>query len=239
MTTQIVENLELFSEAQLEALEFLPEELENIESELYPNLDSISLEVVAKDLEAYFEGDVEGAGLEARGRSSSRGGARGRTGGGIRDRIRGGARGRTGGGIRGRIRDRRDRIGGGAPSGGSGAGVPRGKGSNTATIQGTVPITVGNSTVEFEYAEVKNGTSRSIRMWRKRRQDGVDKIYSINPPVHNNPKYNKKQSNFYSAAARCIGEAFYRENVNNETYPAEVRGSWEGTNYTFTYPPDR
>ncbi|MBD2526673.1 hypothetical protein [Nostoc sp. FACHB-133] len=64
MTTQIVENLELFSEA----LEFLPEELENIESELYPNLESISLEVVAKDLEAYFEGDVEGAvGLERRG----------------------------------------------------------------------------------------------------------------------------------------------------------------------------
>lgn len=56
MTRQIVENLELFSEAQLEALEFLPEELENIESELYPNLESISLEEVAKDLEAYFEG---------------------------------------------------------------------------------------------------------------------------------------------------------------------------------------
>jgi hypothetical protein len=66
MTTQIVENLELFSEAQLEALEFLPEELENIESELYPNLESISLEEVAKDLEAYFEGGGEQAGLEVR-----------------------------------------------------------------------------------------------------------------------------------------------------------------------------
>jgi hypothetical protein len=55
MTTQIVEGLELFSEAQLESLEFLPEELENIEFELYPSLESISLEVVAKDLEAYFE----------------------------------------------------------------------------------------------------------------------------------------------------------------------------------------
>jgi hypothetical protein len=71
MTRQIVENFELFSEAQLESLEFLPEELENIESELYPNLDSISPEKVAKDLEAYFEGDVEQAGLEARGRGGS------------------------------------------------------------------------------------------------------------------------------------------------------------------------
>jgi DNA/RNA non-specific endonuclease len=64
MTTQIVEGLELFSEAQLESLEFLPEELENIEFELYPNLESISPEQVAKDLEAYFEGDIEAAGLE-------------------------------------------------------------------------------------------------------------------------------------------------------------------------------
>jgi hypothetical protein len=62
MTTPIVENLELFSEAQLESLEFLPEELENIEFELYPNLESISPEQVAKDLEAYFEGGVEQTG---------------------------------------------------------------------------------------------------------------------------------------------------------------------------------
>ncbi|MBD2452094.1 hypothetical protein H6G76_34285 [Nostoc sp. FACHB-152] len=79
MTTQIVENLELFSEAQLESLEFLPEELENIEYELYPNLDSISLEVVAKDLETYFEGYVEQAGLEGRGGRGGRGGTRGGT----------------------------------------------------------------------------------------------------------------------------------------------------------------
>jgi hypothetical protein len=73
MTTQIVENLELFSEAQLESLEFLPEELENIEFELYPNLESISPEQVAKDLEAYFEGGVEGAvGLERRRRGGQR-----------------------------------------------------------------------------------------------------------------------------------------------------------------------
>jgi hypothetical protein len=76
MTRQIVENFELFSEAQLESLEFLPEELENIESELYPNLESISLEEVAKDLEAYFEGDIEEVGLEAR--SPSPGPSRGR-----------------------------------------------------------------------------------------------------------------------------------------------------------------
>jgi hypothetical protein len=66
MTTQIVEGLELFSEAQLESLEFLAEELENIEFELYPNLESISPEQVAKDLEAYFEGGLEQAGLEGR-----------------------------------------------------------------------------------------------------------------------------------------------------------------------------
>ncbi len=98
MTTQIVENLELFSEAQLEALEFLPEELENIESELYPNLESISLEEVAKDLEAYFEGGVEQAGLEARGPGGARGGTRGGTRGGIRSRIRGRTRGSARGG---------------------------------------------------------------------------------------------------------------------------------------------
>lgn len=61
MARQIVENLESFSEAEQEALEFLPEELEEIESELYPNLESTSLEEVAKDLEAYFEGGVEQA----------------------------------------------------------------------------------------------------------------------------------------------------------------------------------
>ncbi|MBD2526674.1 DNA/RNA non-specific endonuclease [Nostoc sp. FACHB-133] len=66
MTRQIVENLELFSEAQLESLEFLPEELENIESELYPNLESISLEEVAKDLEAYFDRNIEEVGLEVK-----------------------------------------------------------------------------------------------------------------------------------------------------------------------------
>ena len=71
MTTQIVENLESFSEAELESLEFVPEELENIESELYPNLESISPEEVAKDLEAYFEGDIEQVGLEGIDRSSS------------------------------------------------------------------------------------------------------------------------------------------------------------------------
>jgi hypothetical protein len=57
MTTRIVKGLELFSEAQLESLEFLPEELENIEFELYPNLESISPEQVAKDLEGYFEAE--------------------------------------------------------------------------------------------------------------------------------------------------------------------------------------
>ncbi|NEQ28598.1 MAG: hypothetical protein F6K28_58455, partial [Microcoleus sp. SIO2G3] len=64
MTTQIVENLELFSETEQEALEFLLEELENIESELYPELESISPEKVSKDLEVYFQGNIEEVGLE-------------------------------------------------------------------------------------------------------------------------------------------------------------------------------
>jgi hypothetical protein len=72
MTTQIVEGLELFSEAQLESLEFLPEELENIEFELYPNLESISPEQVAKDLEAYFEGGLEKAGAKRRRRQGKK-----------------------------------------------------------------------------------------------------------------------------------------------------------------------
>ena len=38
MTVQIVEQIEYFSPEELETLEFLPEELENIESELYPDL---------------------------------------------------------------------------------------------------------------------------------------------------------------------------------------------------------
>lgn len=55
MTVQIVEQIEYFSPGELEILEFLPEELENIESELYPDLENISLEEVARDLEAFFE----------------------------------------------------------------------------------------------------------------------------------------------------------------------------------------
>jgi hypothetical protein len=77
MTTQIVGNLELFSEAELESLEFIPEELESIESVLYPNLDSISLEEVAKDLSAYFEGNIEQAGLEKGGSSKGGGSTKG------------------------------------------------------------------------------------------------------------------------------------------------------------------
>jgi hypothetical protein len=64
MRTQIVEQVELFSEAELDSLEFLPEELENIESELYPELENISSEKVSKDLEVYFNGNVEKVGLE-------------------------------------------------------------------------------------------------------------------------------------------------------------------------------
>ncbi|MBN3927005.1 ribonuclease domain-containing protein [Nostoc sp. NMS4] len=64
MKAQIVEQIEFFSEAELESLEFLPEELEAIEEERVPDLDSISFEDIAKELEAYFERDIEGAQLE-------------------------------------------------------------------------------------------------------------------------------------------------------------------------------
>jgi hypothetical protein len=64
MKTQIVEQIEFFSERELESLEFLPEELEAIEEERVPDLDSISFEEVAKELETYFEGGVEQAMLE-------------------------------------------------------------------------------------------------------------------------------------------------------------------------------
>jgi len=64
MKAQIVEQIELFSEAELESLEFVPEELEAIESEQVPDLDSISFEDIAEDLEAVFEQDGEAV-LEA------------------------------------------------------------------------------------------------------------------------------------------------------------------------------
>ena len=66
MKAQIVEQIEFFSEAELESLEFLPEELEAIEEQRVPDLDSISFEDIAEELEASFEGDIEGAQLEAR-----------------------------------------------------------------------------------------------------------------------------------------------------------------------------
>ena len=59
MKAQITEQVEFFSEAELESLEFVPEELEAIEAERVPDLESISFEEVAKDLEAYFEGNIE------------------------------------------------------------------------------------------------------------------------------------------------------------------------------------
>ncbi len=54
MKAQIVEQVELFTEAELESLEFVPEELEAIEQERVPNLESISFEDIAEDLEAIF-----------------------------------------------------------------------------------------------------------------------------------------------------------------------------------------
>lgn len=55
MKAQIVEQVELFSEAELQSLEFTIEELEAIEQERVPDLDSISFEDVAEDLAAVLE----------------------------------------------------------------------------------------------------------------------------------------------------------------------------------------
>lgn len=59
MTVQTVEKIEMFSEAELETLQFMPEELELIQSEQIPDLESISLEEVARYLEVYFVEDFE------------------------------------------------------------------------------------------------------------------------------------------------------------------------------------
>jgi len=64
MSVQTVQQIEMFSEAELESLQFLPEELAEIRSELDPDLDSISLEKVASDLEAYFVKNLEEVELE-------------------------------------------------------------------------------------------------------------------------------------------------------------------------------
>ncbi|MEH2258255.1 hypothetical protein [Nostoc sp.] len=55
MKTEIVEQVELFSQEEIESLELLPEELEAIEAELVPNLENIYFEDIAEDLEAAFE----------------------------------------------------------------------------------------------------------------------------------------------------------------------------------------
>ena len=65
MTILASEDIEMFSETEMEYLQFLPEELEEIESEQYRDLESISLEEVASDLEAFFEEDFEEEELEA------------------------------------------------------------------------------------------------------------------------------------------------------------------------------
>jgi hypothetical protein len=71
MKAQIIEQVEFFSEAELESLELVPEELEAIEAERVPDLDSISFEDIAKDMEASFEAE----GLENWTRVSGRIGA--------------------------------------------------------------------------------------------------------------------------------------------------------------------
>jgi predicted DNA-binding protein (UPF0251 family) len=55
MKTQIIKQVEFFSEAEMESLEFVPEELEAIEAERVPDLESISFEDVAEAMEAFLE----------------------------------------------------------------------------------------------------------------------------------------------------------------------------------------
>ncbi len=70
MSTQKVQisQVELFTEAELESLEFVPEELEAIEQERVPNLESISYKDIAEDLEAissFLEDTAEALELES------------------------------------------------------------------------------------------------------------------------------------------------------------------------------
>ncbi len=76
MKAQIVtiQQVELFTEAELESLEFVPEELEAIEQERVPNLESISYKDIAEDLEAissFLEDTAEALALESGGRRPS------------------------------------------------------------------------------------------------------------------------------------------------------------------------
>ncbi|QFS52753.1 hypothetical protein [Nostoc sphaeroides] len=57
-TNGATEQLELFSEADIESLEYGSAEA-GIESQLEENLESVSFESVAEDVEAYMEGDLE------------------------------------------------------------------------------------------------------------------------------------------------------------------------------------
>ncbi|MEH2258256.1 hypothetical protein [Nostoc sp.] len=67
METHILKKVGFFSKAELESLELVPEELEAIEAELVPNLENISFEDVAKELEACFQENIEELRLEGRG----------------------------------------------------------------------------------------------------------------------------------------------------------------------------
>ena len=63
---ETLEVSEVFSEADIETIELQVEELEGLGSEFESDLESISAEDVAEDLEAYFEGEAEEEGLERR-----------------------------------------------------------------------------------------------------------------------------------------------------------------------------
>jgi hypothetical protein len=70
-TTNGVEQVEYFSEADAEAIAIQPEDLEALEAEV-ESLENVAFEDVAEDLEAYFEGDAEGESLERRRRRPGR-----------------------------------------------------------------------------------------------------------------------------------------------------------------------
>ena len=61
-TTNSVEELEFFSETDMESVQIESSELENLESVLEENLESISVESVADDVEEYMEEVIESRG---------------------------------------------------------------------------------------------------------------------------------------------------------------------------------
>lgn len=82
----------------------------------------------------------------------------------------------------------------------------------------------------FEYVETKSSNSgggpRGIDIWRK--GESGRKEYAIDPNPHDNRKYNKEQSKFYTAMATAIGEKY----IEDSKFPKSVKNvRWGGEAY--------